>query len=207
LIRRVRKAWDMVSIYLPILLMGVLALGTYWLVRSTPELTLPSVVKPVKHQPDYFMRQFSVKTFDEAGRLRSEIFGDEARHYPDTDTLEIDKVRIRSFNTKGQLTTATANSALTNSNASEVQLIGNAQIVKEPVVNRSGETSPRMTYRSEFLHAFMDTEVVKSNKPVELTRGKDQFTADKMEFDNIEQVMQLEGRVKGVLVPSTARQN
>ena len=35
----------------------------------------------------------------------------------------------------------------------------------------------------------MNTERVKSNKPVELTRGKDRFTADSMDFDNQQRVM------------------
>lgn len=48
----------------------------------------------------------------------------------------------------------------------------------------------------------MKTEQVKSHKPVELTRGKDTFTADSMEFDNIARIMLLNGRVKGFLVPT-----
>lgn len=196
-----RRAWDRLSIYLPIILMAVLALGTYWLVRSTPVFETPQPDQPQKHEPDYFMQKFSVKTFDVTGRLKSEIFGDEARHYPDTDTLEIDRVRIRSFNDKGHLTTATANRALTNSDGSEVQLIGNAVVVREAAVDKTGEPLPRMSFRGEFLHVFMDTERLKSHKPVELTRGTDQFTADSMEFDNFDQVMQLHGRVRGILVP------
>ena len=58
-----------------------------------------------------------------------------------------------------------------------------------------------MEYRGEFLHAFMTTEQVKSHKPVELLRGKDRFTADSMVFDNVEQKLQLQGRVKGILLP------
>jgi len=200
-IRLLRATWDRISIYLPIILMGVLALGTYWLVRSTPVFEAPAPDQPAKHEPDYFMHQFSVKTFDVSGRLKSEIFGTEARHYPDTDTLEIDKARIRSFSSKGRLTTATANRALTNSDNSEVQLIGNALVVRDPFVEPSGETIPRMSYRGEFLHAYMDTEIVKSHKPVELTRGNDRFTANSMEFDNVDQIMQLHGRVRGTLVP------
>lgn len=201
MIRLLRATWDRLSIYLPIILMGVLALGTYWLVRSTPVFEAPSPDQPAKHEPDYFMYQFSVKTFDTSGRLKSEIFGTEARHYPDTDTLEIDKARIRSFSNKGRLTTATANQALTNSDNSEVQLIGNAVVVRDPFVEPSGETIPRMSYHGEFLHAYMDTEIVKSHKPVELIRGNDRFTANSMEFDNVDQIMQLHGRVRGTLVP------
>ena len=205
MIKLLRRAWERLSLYLPVILMGVLALGTYWLVRSTPLLMPPEQEAPARHEPDYFMRKFSVKTFDGAGRLKSEVLGTDARHYPDTDTLEIDLVRIRSFNEEGRLTTATAKRAVTNGDASEVQLFGDARVVREPVLNAMGQPQPRMEFRGEFLHAFMNTERVKSHKPVELTRGNDKFTADSMDFDNLDRVMQLNGRVKGVLVPGAAK--
>lgn len=205
MIGRLRTAWDRLSLYLPIILMGVLALGTYWLVRSTPVFDAAAPEQPARHEPDYLMQKFSVKTFDATGRLKSEIFGTEARHYPDTDTLEIEQVRIRSFNEKGHLTTATADRALTNSDTSEVQLIGHALVVREAALDKAGAPIPRMSFRGEFLHAYLDTERVKSHQPVELTRGQDQFTADSMEFDNFDQLMQLRGRVRGTLVPAPAK--
>jgi lipopolysaccharide export system protein LptC len=204
-IRVIRSAWDRLTIYLPVILMGVLALGSYWLVRSTPMFAPPQAVQTPKHEFDYRMNDFSVKTFDAKGQLKNEMHGTQARHYPDTDTLEIEQFRILNFNEKGHKTTATANRAILNSDASEVQLMGDAVVVREAAVDKSGEKIPRMSFRSEFLHAFMETERVKSHKPVELTRGNDQFTADSMEFDNFEQVMQLQGRVRGTLMPKPVR--
>jgi lipopolysaccharide export system protein LptC len=198
------RAWERLSLYLPVMLMALLALGTYWLVRSTPQLAAPGPPEAPKHESDYFMHNFSVKTFDGAGRLKSEVFGTDARHYPDTDTLEIELVRIRSFNEEGRLTTATASRALTNGDATEVQLIGNARVVRESVLNKAGQTLPRLEFRSEFLHAFMETERLKSNKPVELTRGRDRFSADTLDFDNLDRMMELKGRVKGTLLPAPA---
>ena len=205
MIRQLRALWDRLSIYLPVILMGVLALGTYWLVRSTPVFEAQPPERPVRHESDYFMRTFSIRTFDASGRLRSEVSGAQARHYPDTDTLEIDQIRIRAFDEKGQLTTATANHALTNNDASEVQLMGNALVVREETKNKAGEPVPRMSFRGEFLHAFMDTERVKSHKPVELTRGQDRFTADSLDYDNVEQFMQLRGRVRTTLAPVSGK--
>ena len=200
-----RGAWDQVSIYLPIILMGLMALGTYWLARNTPVFSLPEAARPARHEPDYYMRGFSVKTFDAAGRLKSEVFGSEARHFPDTDTLEIDKPRIRAFNARGDLTVATATRALTNADGSEVQLIGNAVVTREATKGPDGSSSPALEFRGEFLHAFLNTEQVKSHKPVTLTRGGDSFTADSLEFDNVGRVLGLEGRVRGTLRPSAKR--
>jgi lipopolysaccharide export system protein LptC len=193
--------WDRLSLYLPIGLMGLVALGTYWLVQSTPVNRVTSVAVAARHEPDYFMKHFSVRTFAEAGRLKSEVFGVAARHFPDTDTLEIDSVRIRAFDDQGLLTTATANLALTNGDGSEVQLFGKAQIVREAQVNKVGQTTPRIEFRGEFLHAYLKTDRVVSNRPVELRRGLDVFLAETMDYDKERQTMLMQGRVRGTLVP------
>lgn len=205
MIRFVRLAWDRLAIYLPIMLMGLLALGTYWLVRSTPLLAPATTEQPLREDPDYQMERFSIKTFDNTGRLKSEVYGEQARHYPHTDVLEIDRVRIRSFNQRGYLTVATAKRALANNDATEVQLIGDAQVVREATVDRSGTTLPRVSFSGEFLHAYLEEERIKSHKPVELVRGSDRITADSLDYSNFDQVMELRGRVRGTLLPPPER--
>jgi lipopolysaccharide export system protein LptC len=200
-----RTFWDRLSIYLPVILMGLFALGTWWLVRSAPEFLAPDAPRALRHEPDYFMRKFSLKTFDAAGRLKSEVFGAEAHHFPDTDTLEIDQVRIRSFDDSGRLTVATASRALSNADGSEVQLLGNAQVVREATPSASGVALPRLEFRGEFLHAFVKAERITSHKPVTLLRGTDQFTAQSMDYDHRTQVLDLRGQVRGVLLPRSAR--
>ncbi len=195
-----RDGWDRMSLYLPVVIMGVLALATYWLVRSTPQFTPPEAPRPPTHEPDYFMKKFSVRAFDANGHLKNEVSGVLAKHYPDTDLLEIDGVRIRAFNDQGALTTATANHAISNADGSEVKLIGNARVVRE--AGSGKPDAPRLEFRGEFLHAFTKTEQVTSDKPVTLIRGKDSFVGDSMAFDNVKQVIELRGRVKGSLTPA-----
>lgn len=199
--RLARLAWDRLSIYLPLLLMGVLALGTYWLVRSTPLFEPDAPEQVQRRDPDYLMERFSIKTFDGEGRLKSEVYGEQARHYPHTDTLEIDQVRIRSYNQRGFMTVATAKQALANNDATEVQLMGNARVVREATVDRSGTALPRVSFSGEFLHAFLNDERIKSHKPVELERGGDRITADSLDYSNFDQVMEMRGRVRGTLLP------
>ncbi|GKS76385.1 LPS export ABC transporter periplasmic protein LptC [Acidovorax sp. SUPP950] len=201
MIATLRRGWDRLSIYLPVALMGLMALGTWWLVRNAPTPVKPVQERPLTHEPDYFMKTFSVKSFDATGRLQSDVRGDFARHYLDTDTLEIDKAHMRSVAPDGRLTIATADRALTNADGSEVQLFGNAIVTREPLVRPGREPLPRLQFRGEFLHAWLNDERVQSNQPVTLTRGKDQFTADTMDYNNLSQIMQLQGRVKGMLMP------
>lgn len=202
-LRRWRRLWELVSIYLPVMLMGVLALSTYWLVKNTPVAGPVEVARPARHEPDYFMRGFAVRTFDADGTLKSEVFGAEGRHYPDTDTLEIDQARIRSFNKDGRLVTATARRALSNGDGSEVQLFGDARVVHDGRSAQPGATvaDTRMEFRSEFLHAFMNDERVQTHKPVQIDRGRNRFTADSLDYSNIDRLANLQGRVRGVFAP------
>lgn len=202
--RSILRQWDRMAIYMPLLTMGVLALGTYWLVRNTPIFSSPQAATETRHEIDYFMHKFTVKTFDESGKLKSEIYGTEARHFQDTDILEIDQARIRSITPDGQVTTATAIRAYTNGDGSEVQLTGNARVIREASKDAAGRDNPRLEFRGEFLHAFLNEERVTSHKPVLLIRGTDQFTGDNFSYNNLDQVAVLNGRVKGVLMPKSS---
>ncbi len=139
----------------------------------------------------------SVQNFGASGQLESEIYGQAARHYPDSDTLEIDKMRMHSVAANGQATRASADRALSNADGSEVQLFGHAVVIREPL----GATQPPLEFRGDFLHIWPRKEQVRSNQPVSLARGKDHFTADTLEYDHGSQVLQLQGHVRGVLMP------
>ena len=199
---RLRRTWDRMSVYLPIVLMGLMAMSTYWLVRNTPVAGESELEAAPRHVPDYFMRDFAVRVFGADGKLKSEILGIEGRHFPDTDTLEIDRPRIRILGADGRLTTATAQRGLINSDGSEAQLFERAVVVRETSKNAQGQITPRSEMQSDFLHLFANTEQVRSHLPVVLLRGGgDRFTADAMSYDNLDRVMHLKGRVRGTLLP------
>ena len=202
--RRLSRVFDRITLYLPVLLMGLLALGTYWLVRSNPAPQAPAPAAPLTHDADYFMRNFTVRSFDATGLLKTELKGVEMRHFPDTDTLEIDQLQLRSYDDQGHLTTATAKRGLSNGDGSEVQLFGDAVVVRHESVDAGGKPVPRLELRSEFLHAISDLERVRTDKPVVIRRGEDQFSGDAMDYDNLNRQMNLQGQVRGMLVPTPA---
>ncbi len=199
--RRTRLAWhrrllEGLTAYLPVLLMGLLALGTWWLVKNTPLPEAERSPVPPRHEPDYTMSAFTVQRFAAEGAMRVQIEGERMRHYPDTDTLEIDKPRIRAIAPDGRVTLASARSALSNGDGSEVQLSGDAQVRREATPGQEA-----IEFRGEFLHAFLNTERVRSHLPVLVKRGATEVRAEGMEYDNLAQVVVLKGRMRAVFVP------
>ena len=199
--RRLRLPWHLrlleaATAYLPVLLMGALALGTWWLVNVSPSPEAERAPMPPRHEPDYTMQRFTVQRFAADGRLRVQIDGAELRHYPDTDTLEIDSPRIRAFGPDGQVTLASAIRALANGDGSEVQLFGSAQVVRE-----AARPQDVLEFRSEFLHAFLGAERVRSHLPVWVRQGGAELRADGLEYDNLARVVELKGRQRATFVP------
>jgi lipopolysaccharide export system protein LptC len=191
----VRQLLGRISLYLPIGAMAMLALGTWWLARNTPTAASPEPARAPRQEPDYFLTRFVVKSFDAQGQLISEVRGEKARHFPDTDVLEIDAARLRS-NKDQRIITGQADRAYSNADGSEVQLVGNARVIREARPDAQGRAQPQVEYRGEFLHAFVRTEEIKSHKPVVVTRGNDQFSGDRMSYSNIDGIVQLDGRVR-----------
>jgi lipopolysaccharide export system protein LptC len=190
------RVLDTASAYLPLLLMAALAMGTWWLVKNTPLLEDGRVVAPLRHEPDYTMNQFMVQRFAASGAMKVQIEGDVLRHYPDTDTIEIDNPRIRAFGEDGRITNATARTAIANRDGSEVQLSGGAHVVREAT-----DKVAAIEFRGEFLHCFQNTERIRSHLPVVVTQGATEVRADSMAYDNLAGVLDLKGHLRAVLTP------
>jgi lipopolysaccharide export system protein LptC len=187
---------EMLTTYLPVLLMLLLALGTWWLVRNTPSDDGPAEPRAPLQEPDYTMRNFVVERFDKDGRLKVRVQGEQLRHFADTNTIEVDAARVHAVSAGGRVTLAQARRALANGNGTEVQLLGDAR------VDSTGPKGEPIAFRGEFLHAFLDTERLRSHLPVTVTRDASQFRAAAMDYDHLSGLLQLKGKMSAVLQPS-----
>jgi lipopolysaccharide export system protein LptC len=191
-----RRLLDQLSLYLPLILMAVLALGSWWLVRSMPEMAYVDEIKPVRKEPDYRLEKFWVKSFDNTGRMTREVGGATGRHYPDVDELHIDQVRIYAESEKNVKMNAKAETGIATGDGERVTLIGQAVAIRE-----ADAQAPRTELRGERLLALPKEERLLSSDPVRITRTGDMFTAQTLNFNSKTGEYQLEGRVRGVLAP------
>lgn len=200
-----RRGFDLLSrlsIYLPIALMGLLALATYWLLQITPLPPEPEPERPVSEQPDFFMRGFAVRTFDDSGRIKTEVLGTEARHYPHNDTMVIDNARVRARSDKGLLSTARSDVLTSNDEGTDMLLEGNAQVQRQGGRDADGRVIPRLEFHGPVLRVRTDPERITSDQPVLLIRGNDQITADTLDYTGDEaRTADLQGRVNATLAP------
>lgn len=195
-LQRLRAALDRVALYLPLLVMGLLALGSWSLVRSVPNLLSTPATSAVRNTPDYALGRFTVQAFDAEGRLMRELSGERARHYPANDELHIDQVRIRGTSATGVRVQASALSGVAPGNGSTIALSGQVLAVRE-----ADRHAVRTELKGERLLARLDEDRLLANSPVLILRGPDRFAADRMDFNSRTGQYDLDGRVRVTLSP------
>lgn len=196
---RLSRAVDVASAYVPLAVMAVVAAGTWWLVQNAPSLDTPRPAAEVRVDPDVEMTGVRIQRFAADGRLQTQIEGARLRHFPATDTLEIDAARIRSVDAAGRVTVATAKRALSSGDGSEVQLFGDADVVREPTGREEA-----VRFQGEFLHAFRNAEQLRSHLPVTVTQGGSVVQAGSMFYDHATRVVELGGRTRATFAPRRA---
>ena len=190
--------------YLPLLLMAVLAGGTWWLVKNTPLVEAPTETAAVRHEPDYRMTNFEVQRIGADGRLRVQVAGAELRHYPDTDTVEIDRARVRAIAPDGSLAIAEARRAVSNGDGSEMQLIGDVRLRR--LAAGSGEDAPaQLEVRGEFVQALLNTEILRSHLPVTIRQGGSTLRAQNFEYQHLSGQISFTGKSQGEISSRSPR--
>ena len=190
---------EVLSAYLPLLLMGVLALGTWWLLKNSPRTAAPDEARAASKDPDYSMSQFALERFDATGRLKLRIDGAQMRHFPANDRIEIEGAVIRAIAPDGRVTLAHAQRAIGNGDGSEVQLLGGAE------VSSTDTAGAPLVMRGEFLHAFLLVERVRSHLPVEVQVGGTELRAAGLDYDHPARRLELKGPLRAVLAPRATR--
>jgi lipopolysaccharide export system protein LptC len=197
LITSLRRSLDRLTIYLPLILFALLALGSWWLVRSVPELLQPQIDAPLRQDPDYRLTQFTVKSFDATGRMTREVSGQSATHFPATQALHIEEVRIFFENEAGTRLNAQAQQGVSFEVEDKVVLSGDARVVRA-----ADALGPRTSLQGESLTALMGEERLLSSLPVQINRADHVFAGQTMNFDTRSGQYELKGQVKSTIAPA-----
>ena len=197
-----RRAADQISAWLPALIMCFFALASLWLVRSAPRFDIPAGSEEDSSRSDSFMEQFSVRRFDATGAPLSLLTGERGQHYAAGDTMHVTQPRLRATGKSGLLTTARAQRGKSISGGSEIQLFENALVVREAGQDTEGRQQPRLQFKGEHLHLFVDEDRLLSEQPSELMRERDTFTGNRLDYDSKTGIAHLTGKVHGVLRPA-----
>lgn len=186
--------WSLV--YLPVLLMLALALGSFWLLRQTPDWSPPKEVAAPREVPEVIVSGAQIRVYDEVGALQSSLDAERLLRYQASGIAELEGLEMQSNLLSGAQVQARAVRARANADMTEVQLIGAADMW-----HRSADAAPAHL-QGDFMHFFIDQERVESHLPISFNRGRDSIVAGNVRFDQLRGTLDAAGGVKVVLDPA-----
>ncbi|MGQ9725272.1 MAG: LPS export ABC transporter periplasmic protein LptC [Tepidimonas sp.] len=199
--------WERLTLYLPVLLMGALALLTYGIVQRTEGPSAPMDAPLASGQPDYRLERFTLRRYDADGRLDSILSGEVLEHYPANATLLVRQAELeRIEHAEGTRLRARAGELRTDDARAVYHLSGDVRLVREAwPPGKRASTTPRLILEGQALTWHTQRRVLESDQPVRLVRGADTLSADRLRYDERNGIADLQGRVRATLAARTAR--
>ncbi len=183
--------------FLPMLLMAVLTLGTYWMVQmNEPNL---DTEKQKRHVPDYIMDGIVVTTIGPEGNTKFRVVGQKLIHYEDDASSEIDWPIARRFHETKPAITVKSDKGFLDGDMTVLDLVGNASLTRPAQAATATQVgSARLFMSSSKFTVLMNEDIVKTNRPVNLEQGLSIMTSQEGAiFDNVHQKLTMIGQVKG----------
>jgi lipopolysaccharide export system protein LptC len=174
----------------------VLALGSFWLLEVTRRATSDAIPNRKRTEPDFYVEQFNYVKIAQDGKAQYHFSGAKLTHNPQDDSYDITKPVVSSVGKSAPPMTIRSETAHVNSDNSEVHMYRDVEL------DRPGaqDVEP-MHAKSEYLLVLPDDDVIKTDKPVEITLGRSVLTGVGMLANNATREFRLMSKVHGTYQP------
>ena len=191
---RLIKGWlSEVLSHVPLVLMALLALGSFVLFKQAPSSVIEAAPEVASTQNDYFLKRFLVTEFLPTGQTKSQVGGASAEHNPVSKALVVNQVEFAAQTKNGRYQ-GSAQSGKVSDDAKLVILQGRA------VVDKAGTgTAPSVHFESEQITVRQDPDTVEASAPVRINNGKTQMAAESLRYEDASKETKLKGRVRMVI--------
>lgn len=177
--------------WFPIILMGLLALLTFWLDQTVQD-PQSRQARNARHAQDYWIENFSAQQLGENGLPLNKLSAAKMSHFPDNDTSELREPRFVSLDESRPPVEIKARQGTMTGRGESVSFSGNVEVRREAHRDKDW-----LTLSTDFLHIEPDRQFAKTHRPVTIRTPSAVITATGMEMNNKSQVLKLLSSVKG----------
>ena len=160
--KRTAHRWRLLALMLTAVFF---AFGSFWLLQAI-QAEDPARVGNNLNEPDYIVENFSFVRMTEQGVPRYVMSGERLAHHPDNDVSEVSKPVVESMAPGRPRMTMHADRAQIHHQENRVELMDNVDIVRPATPGSEG-----LRARTDALTVLADEEIVKTDRPVDMTLG------------------------------------
>ena len=162
-----------------LLLIILLAVVSGWIFDSIEKSPILTKEK-VRHDPDYFLKNFTSTTMDDTGKPAYQVKAHHLEHYPDDDSMKLQQPLFSFYKDKTKTWTAQANEALVLNNSEIIHLKG--EVVLRKVLNPAENNEP-FFLTAEQLTIEPERNIAHTKSKIKLNKGTSYIQADGMRAD------------------------
>jgi len=174
----------------------VLALASFWVVEVMRRTGDEVSGRAQRTQPDFYVEQFNYVKMSRTGDAQYHVSGKRLQHNPTDDSYDVELPVVRSVRKDAEPMIITAQRAWINGDSSEVHLYEDVHIDRPPA-----QKQERMELKSPYLVVLPDDDAMRTDKPVQITRGKSILNGTGMYADNAKREFRLRSNVHGTYQP------
>jgi lipopolysaccharide export system protein LptC len=165
-----------------LVLCSALALGSFWVLEVMRRAMETSLPRPPRNEPDYYVDDFNFVRMSPTGEAQYDI----SVQLPLVHSLASDRAAM----------TATSKRALVDQNNSKVHMYEDVQVDRPAT-----PTSDHFHLTSEYLLLLPDEDIVKTDKPVQITLGTSRLYGTGMIANNATRELHLDSKVHATYQP------
>lgn len=174
----------------------VLVLISFWVLevmRRSAEERGPQVVRI---DPDYFVENFTFLRLSQTRGTRYSVSGKRLEHNPVDDTHHVQLPEVNSYSAQRPPVKSTARRGIVSADNKMVHLYDDVRIDRP-----ASGTAERFQMRSDYLLVLTDEDIVRTDRPVEITLGKSVLRGTGMVANNATRQLQLGSAVHATFAP------
>ena len=195
-----RAAANRLQMGLILLLLVLLALGSFWLLDVMRRSTEGGVPAGQRTEPDYYVEHFNFVRLAKTGQTRYHVSGERMTHNPQDDSYEIARPVMKTLSDKRPTTTIVAERALSNGDMSQVRLFKNVKMDRP-----ASAISKHLRLTSDYMLVLPDDDAMTTDRPVELISGTAVLYGTGMFANQATGEFSLASRVRGTFPPRTTQ--
>jgi len=169
-----------------LLLIILLAIASGWVFESIEQSPKQSK-EQLRHNPDYFLKNFTSTTMNKSGKIAYKIQADLLEHYPDTDSMELQQSFFTFYENNTKAWTVKANKALILQKNEQIQLSGNVilnQMASRKNIELIRLTAPQLTIdtKKNILHTKSNVKLIKGHSTIHAIGMRANMNKKRIEF-------------------------
>ncbi len=191
-----QRLLNRLSSWFPVLLLGVLAMLTYWLDAQVRTGGRSGVAQG--EDPDYFVDDFAATSFGKDGSVVQQLSARKLTHYAEGKPTQVVAPVLTDTQPGKPTIRVRADAGRVSADNENVYLTGNVVVEREPLAGRG-----RITVATEYLHVQPKTEKADTDRRVTITDATGTHVGGAMEADNRARLLKLRNGVSGEIRPAS----